>query len=99
MPSPQNNLLSFDDVLSKVPALTLIFRVIKIFPTTHSETAGDAVSISMNFGYLLSTLIFAGLFFIAVTAEIKAKKFHPFLIVIIACIFTFPQRAVKSKSH
>jgi len=34
---------------------------------------------SMNLGYLLSTLIFAGLFFIAVIAKIKAKKFHPFL--------------------
>jgi uncharacterized membrane-anchored protein len=79
MPVPQNNLLSKDDALSKVPALTLIFWVIKILATTLGETAGDALSMSMNLGYLLSTLIFAGLFFIAVTAQIKAKKFNPFL--------------------
>lgn len=79
MPVLQNNALSADDVLSKVPALTLIFWVIKVFATTLGETAGDALSMSMNLGYLHSTLIFAGLLFIAVTAQIKAKQFHPFL--------------------
>jgi uncharacterized membrane-anchored protein len=75
----QSNVLSMDDALSKVPALTLIFWVIKILATTLGETAGDALSMSMNLGYLLSTLIFAGLFFIAITSQIKAKQFHPFL--------------------
>jgi uncharacterized membrane-anchored protein len=79
MPVQQNNVLSMYDALSKVPALTLIFWVIKILATTLGETAGDALSMSMNLGYLLSTLIFAGLFFIAVTAQIKAKQFNPFL--------------------
>jgi uncharacterized membrane-anchored protein len=79
MPVQQNNVLSMYDALSKVPALTLIFWVIKILATTLGETAGDALSMSMNLGYLLSTLIFAGLFFIAVTAQIRAIKFHPFL--------------------
>ena len=65
--------------LSKVPELTLIFWVIKILATTLGETAGDALSMSMNLGYLVSTAIFAALFFVAVTAQIKAKKFHPFL--------------------
>ena len=65
--------------LSKVPELTLIFWVIKILATTLGETAGDALSMSMNLGYLVSTAIFAALFFVAVTAQIKAKQFHPFL--------------------
>jgi uncharacterized membrane-anchored protein len=65
--------------LSKVPALTLIFWVIKILATTLGETAGDAVSMSMNLGYLLSTFIFAAIFLVAVSAQIKAKQFHPFL--------------------
>jgi len=79
MSTQQNNVLSVDDALSKVPALTLMFWFIKILATTLGETAGDALSMSMNLGYLLSTLIFAGLFFIAVTTQIKAKQFHPFL--------------------
>ena len=63
----------------KVPELTLIFWVIKILATTLDETASDAVSMSMNLGYLLSTAIFAAIFFVAVIAQIKAKQFHPFL--------------------
>ncbi len=43
------------DVLSKVPAVTLSFWIIKILATTLGETGGDAVSMSMNLGYLVST--------------------------------------------
>lgn len=83
MPSTQNmslnNALNLENAISKVPALTLVFWLIKILATTLGETAGDALSMSMNLGYLLSTLIFAGLFLTAVIAQIKARKFHPFL--------------------
>jgi uncharacterized membrane-anchored protein len=63
--------------LSKVPALTLIFWIIKIAATTLGETAGDAVSMSMDLGYLVGTLIFAAIFIFAVTIQIKAIKFNP----------------------
>src|ERR1035438_2373918 len=65
--------------LSKVPQVTLVFWFIKILCTTLGETGGDAVTMSMNLGYLVGTAIFAALFFIAVAAQIKAKKFHPYL--------------------
>jgi uncharacterized membrane-anchored protein len=65
--------------VSKVPAVTLIFWVIKIFCTTLGETGGDAVTMSMNLGYLVGTLIFATIFVVAVVVQIRAKKFHPFL--------------------
>jgi uncharacterized membrane-anchored protein len=65
--------------LNKVPELTLIFWAIKILATTLGETAGDALSMSMDLGYLLSTAIFAAIFLVAVSAQIKAKQFHPFL--------------------
>lgn len=65
------------EILSKVPEVTLIFWIIKIFATTLGETGGDAVSMSMNLGYLLSTGIFAALFAVAVIVQILAKKFHP----------------------
>jgi uncharacterized membrane-anchored protein len=68
-----------EKLFSKVPEVTFIFWLIKIAATTLGETGGDAVSMSMNLGYLLSTGIFAVLFFIFVFAQIKAKKFHPFL--------------------
>ena len=68
-----------DHTLSKVPEVTLIFWIIKIAATTLGETGGDAVSMSMNLGYLVSTAIFAAIFLIAVLAQIRAKCFHPFL--------------------
>ena len=63
---------------SKVPQVTLIFWVIKIFCTTLGETGGDAVTMSMNLGYLIGTAIFAAIFFAAVAVQITAKRFHPF---------------------
>ena len=65
--------------LAKVPEVTLSFWLIKIVATTLGETGGDAISMSMNLGYLVGTTIFAVLFLAAVIAQIKANSFHPFL--------------------
>ena len=65
--------------MSKVPAVTLGFWIIKIAATTLGETGGDAVTMSMNLGYLVGTAIFGALFVAAVIAQISAKRFHPFL--------------------
>ena len=70
---------TIERALSKVPELTLTFWIIKIAATTLGETGGDAVSMSMNLGYLIGTAIFAAIFIVAVVAQIKAKGFHPFL--------------------
>jgi uncharacterized membrane-anchored protein len=63
--------------LSKVPEVTLVFWIIKIAATTLGETGGDALSMSMNLGYLLATGIFAALFVVAVLVQIRAPRFHP----------------------
>lgn len=68
-----------EERLSKVPEVTLLFWILKIAATTLGETGGDAVSMSMNLGYLVGTGIFAALFVAAVTAQIAAKRFHPLL--------------------
>lgn len=65
--------------LAKVPEVTLGFWLIKIAATTLGETAGDAVSMSMNLGYLAGTGIFAAIFLVAVVAQVRARAFHPFL--------------------
>lgn len=67
------------NALNKVPEVTLGFWIIKIFATTLGETGGDAVSMSMQLGYLVSTVIFMAIFITAVATQIKAKQFHPFL--------------------
>ncbi len=68
-----------DQASSKVPEVTLLFWIVKIAATTLGETGGDAVSMSMNLGYLVGTVIFAVIFLVAVAAQIKATGLHPFL--------------------
>jgi uncharacterized membrane-anchored protein len=68
-----------EGILSKVPEVTLIFWIIKILATTLGETGGDAVTMSMNLGYLVGTGIFSVIFMASVVAQISARKFHPLL--------------------
>ncbi len=70
---------STENALSKVPEVTLGFWLIKIAATTLGETGGDAVSMSLNLGYLVGTGIFAVLVLLAVAAQVKARRFHPML--------------------
>ena len=75
-----------ENAMSKVPAVTLGFWTIKIIATTLGETGGDAVSMTLDWGYALSSALFIGIFVLAVGAQIAARSFHPFLywLVIIA---------------
>jgi len=77
--------------LSKVPAITLGFWIIKILATTLGETGGDAVSMtwlgettpeaadSAVNGYLIGTAIFGIALVVLVLLQIRARRFHPFL--------------------
>ena len=79
------------DALSKVPAVTLGFWIIKIIATTLGETGGDSVSMSwlgettpdageagLN-GYLVGTAIFGVLMLVFVWAQVRARRFNPWL--------------------
>ena len=63
----------------KVPEVTFAFWIIKILATTLGETGGDAVTMSMNLGYLVGTAIFAAIFAVAVTAQTNTRRFQPLL--------------------
>jgi uncharacterized membrane-anchored protein len=78
-------------MLTKVPAITLGFWIIKILATTLGETGGDTVSMSwlgettpeagqsgLN-GYLVGTVIFGVLLVALVWAQVRARRFHPWL--------------------
>jgi uncharacterized membrane-anchored protein len=65
--------------MSKVPAVTLGFWVIKIAATTLGETGGDTVTMTLNWGYLAGTALFLGLLVALVAAQIRAGRFRPFL--------------------
>jgi len=63
----------------KVPEAALAFWLLKVLATTLGETGGDAVTMSMDLGYLVGTLVFAGLFAIAVTAQVTVSSFRPWI--------------------
>lgn len=65
--------------LSKVPEVTLGFWVIKILATTLGETGGDTVTMTLNWGYLAGTALFAVVLLGLVVAQIMAKRFNPVL--------------------
>lgn len=69
----------FDRAISKVPAVTLGFWIIKIACTTLGETGGDAVTMTLGWGYLAGTALFATILIVLLTAQIRAKRFHPYL--------------------
>jgi uncharacterized membrane-anchored protein len=64
---------------AKVPAVTLLFWVLKILATTLGETAGDTLSMTLSLGYLAATAVFAAVFVVAVAAQIAAPRFHPWI--------------------
>jgi uncharacterized membrane-anchored protein len=79
------------EMLSKVPAITLGFWIIKILATTLGETGGDSVSMtwlgettpdaanSWANGYLVGTAIFGLTLVLLVWVQIRARRLHPFL--------------------
>jgi len=74
-----NDTTPSNDALSKVPAVTLGFWLIKVAATTLGETAGDWVSMSLKLGYLAGSAIFAILFVGFVTGQVKAGRFNAWL--------------------
>jgi uncharacterized membrane-anchored protein len=76
-----------NEILSKVPEVTIGFWVIKILATTLGETGGDSVTMTWlhadvhphNGGYLIGTGIFLAVFVAAVIAQISAKRFNAYI--------------------
>jgi uncharacterized membrane-anchored protein len=65
--------------ISKLPQITFYFWVMKIAATTLGETAGDLLSMTLNIGYAVSSIILISIFIGTLIAQLIAKKFHPFL--------------------
>lgn len=75
-----------DSHLSKIPAITLVFWIMKIIATTLGETGGDLLAQTMNIGYGTSSLILIGFFLITLAIQFFTKKYHPvvYWLVIVA---------------
>src|SRR2546423_9827645 len=65
--------------LSKVPQVTIAFWIIKILATTVGETGGDALSMTLQLGYAVSSVIFLAFFAVTLSAQVASKRYHPFI--------------------
>jgi uncharacterized membrane-anchored protein len=79
-------------MLSKVPAVTVFFWIIKVLCTTVGETASDFLNVSLGLG-LKGTAIAAGIaLLVALFFQFKAKKYRPaiywFAVVLISVFGT-----------
>jgi uncharacterized membrane-anchored protein len=64
---------------NKVATVTLSFWIMKICATTLGETAGDLLSMTMNVGYALSSVILLTLFAVSLVRQLRSERFHPAL--------------------
>jgi len=64
---------------SKLPQLTAVFWVMKIAATTLGETAGDLLSMTLNVGYAVSSLILVSGFVVSLVLQIVSLRYHPIL--------------------
>lgn len=78
-PSHIEKLNQHHHFINKLPQITAAFWIMKITATTLGETGGDWLSMTMNLGYLASTLIFFGLFILALGLQLVSTKHHPYL--------------------
>ncbi|HEY1609396.1 MAG TPA: hypothetical protein VGG24_09025, partial [Paraburkholderia sp.] len=62
---------------SKVPQATVIFWIVKILATTAGETGGDALSMTLNLGYAIATLIFLAFFIVTLAVQVRSSRYHP----------------------
>lgn len=67
------------NALSKLPEITIFFWIMKICATTLGETVGDLLSMTLNVGYALSSLILVGFFLVTLGTQLVSKKYSPFL--------------------
>jgi len=62
---------------SKVPPVILAFWAVKILATTVGETGGDTVSMTLDLGYALSTVVFLAFFGGTLAAQVLSRRYHP----------------------
>ena len=65
--------------MNKVAQVNLSFWIMKICATTLGETAGDLLSMTLNVGYAISSIILLALFLASLTTQLVSRSFHPAL--------------------
>lgn len=65
--------------MNKLPQITLAFWVMKICATTLGETAGDLLSMTLNVGYAVSSMVLISVFLVTLFGQLFSRRYHPML--------------------
>ena len=65
--------------MNKLPQITVAFWIMKVCATTLGETAGDLLSMTLNIGYALTSVILLSFFFATLVGQLSSKKYHPII--------------------
>lgn len=65
--------------MEKLPRITLIFWIMKICATTLGETAGDLLSMTLDVGYAISSIILISIFAVTLAGQLFSRRYHPML--------------------
>ncbi len=66
-------------MLNKVPQLTIYFWIIKIMATTVGETVADLLSVKLNLGLIIASLVVGVLLLIALGVQLRSRKYVPWI--------------------
>lgn len=67
------------NTIYKLPAITLLFWIMKICATTLGETAGDLLSMTLDIGYAASSAVLLAAFVVTLVFQMRSRAYHPFL--------------------
>lgn len=65
--------------MNKLPQITIAFWIMKICATTLGETAGDLLSMTLNIGYAMSSLLLISVFIVTLLTQLRTQRYHPML--------------------
>ncbi len=65
--------------MKKIPEITIAFWIMKICATTLGETAGDLLSMTLNVGYAISSMILISMFMVTLVIQLMSKKYNPII--------------------
>ncbi|MBC7731989.1 MAG: hypothetical protein H7306_08835 [Bacteriovorax sp.] len=69
--------LGKEQMLNKVPQLTIYFWIIKIMATTVGETAADLLAVKLNLGLVVAALVVGLLLLVALFVQLHSRKYVP----------------------
>lgn len=64
-------------LINKVPAVTLVFWILKILATTVGETAADVLSTTFKLGTVITSYIMAAFLIVALIFQFRARRYVP----------------------